>query len=53
MNDALNLFKLIKAALQTTHEITKLIKYSPHREHIFCELKDTHDMTTGKHSTGV
>lgn len=34
-NDALESSKLLKDALDMTHEITKLIKYSPRREVIF------------------
>ena len=30
-------------ALDTTHEITKLIKFSPKRDSIFCGLKAEHD----------
>ncbi len=30
----------MKYALDTTYEITKLIKYSPHRDEIFSKLKD-------------
>ena len=33
--------------------MTKLIKYSPHREGIFCELKSAHDIAIGYHSPGV
>ena len=47
MNDALNLSKPIRATLETTHEVTKLIKYSPLREDVFHELKSTHDIVTG------
>ena len=36
-----------------THEITKLVKYSPHREGIFQELKTANDAATGSHSPGV
>jgi hypothetical protein len=45
--------KPIKSALETTHEITKLIKYSPRREGIFKELKRDIDVSTGNHSPGV
>jgi hypothetical protein len=31
----------MKEALKTTHEITKLIKYSPRREGIFNKVKDS------------
>ena len=37
--DAVKQSKPIKSALETTHEITKLIKYSPRREGIFKEEK--------------
>ena len=30
----------MKDALDTTYEITKLIKYSPRRDYIFCKLKE-------------
>ena len=35
VNDALKSSKLLKDALDMTHEVTKLIKYSPRREAIF------------------
>ena len=35
VNDAMKLCKQLKMALEVTHEITKLIKYSPRREEIF------------------
>ena len=53
MNDALKLSKPIRATLKTTQEVIKLIKYSPRREGIFCELKSAHDIATGYHSPGV
>jgi len=53
VNDALKLSKPIKAALETTHEVTKLIKYSPHCEGIFHELKSAYDITTGYQLPGV
>lgn len=31
--------KVLKAALGTTHEIVKLIKYSPHGGTLFCDVK--------------
>ena len=37
--DTLKKSKLMKNALELTHEITKLIKYSPRREGIFQKLK--------------
>ena len=39
-SDALKESKLIKDALETVHEITKLIKYSPRRDGIFHRLKE-------------
>ena len=51
--DAVKQSKPIKSALEMTHEITKLIKYSPHREGIFKELKHDIDVSTGNHSPGV
>ena len=53
VNDALKLSKPIKAALETTHEVIKLIKYSPRRERIFRDLKSEHDITTGFNSPCV
>ena len=38
--DTIKQSKLMKDALETTHEITKLIKYSPRREGIFRKIKD-------------
>ncbi len=35
MNDAIKFSKPVCKALETTHEITKLIKYSPCRDGIF------------------
>lgn len=40
-SDTLKQCKLTKDALDMTHEITKLIKYSPQREAIFRSFKDT------------
>ena len=39
--DTLKQSKLMKDALETTREITKLIKYSPRRDGIFQRLKET------------
>lgn len=38
-NDSFKHSKVMKDALKTTHEITKLVKYSPHRETVFEMLK--------------
>lgn len=51
--DAVKQSKPIKNALETTHEITKLIKYSPRREGIFKEIKSTSSATGDNHSPGV
>ena len=39
-NDTIKKSKLMKDALDTTHEVTKLVKKSPARDVIFCQLKD-------------
>ena len=39
-SDTLQKCKLMKSALEVTHEMTKLIKLSPRREHLFREIKD-------------
>lgn len=44
--DVLKHSKPIKHALEVTHEITNLIKYSPRRESIFKQVKET-NLTTG------
>ena len=51
--DAVKQSKPIKNALETTHEITKLIKHSPRREGIFREIKSASDATGDNHSPGV
>ena len=38
-NDVIKKSKVMKSALATTHEVTKLIKYSPHRDSLFQSLK--------------
>ena len=38
--------KVMKDALETTHEITKLIKYSPRREGIFQRVKSMSDVNS-------
>ena len=38
-------------SLEVTHEVTKLIKYSPCHETIFQEIKPTHDL--GHHTPGI
>ena len=39
-SDTLQNCKVMKAALETTHEITKLIKYSPRRQNLFDSIKE-------------
>ena len=39
-SDTVRQCKVIKAALETTFEITKLVKYSPRREQLFNEIKE-------------
>ena len=51
--DAVKQSKPIKNALETTYEITKLIKHSPRREGIFKEIKGASDATGDNHSPGV
>ena len=38
--DTLKESKLMRDALETVHEVTKLIKYSPRREGIFQSIKE-------------
>ena len=40
VSDILKESKIMKDALDTTYEITKMIKYSPRRDEIFRKLKD-------------
>ena len=53
VNDAIKLSKQLKMALEVTHEITKLIKYSPRCEEIFKSLKSVYDHTTQHISPGI
>ena len=41
VNDVFKNIKVIKDALDVTHEVTKLIKYSPKREAIFREIQNS------------
>ena len=43
-SDAIKQSKLMSDALETTHEITKLIKYSPQRDGIFQHLKEAYQV---------
>ena len=40
-------------ALETTHEITKLIKFSPKREAIFRAFKQENDLESNSSSIGI
>ena len=51
--DAVKQSKPIKNTLETTHDITKLIKHSPRREGILKEIKSASDATGNNHSPGV
>ena len=53
VNDAIKRSKPMKNALETTHEISKLIKFSPRREGIFQGLKSSHDLNNDLHSPGM
>ena len=53
MNDSIKDCKPVKNSLEVTHEIMKLIKYSPRCEGIFQGFKDTHDLSVGHHTPGV
>ena len=52
-SDAVRQTKLMRDSLETAHEITKLIKFSPWREAVFQELKERNEMLTECHSPGV
>ena len=43
----------MKDALETTHEITKLIKFSPKRETIFRSFKQENDLESNSSSIGI
>lgn len=49
VSDTIKKSSVMKNALDTTHEITKLVKYSPRRESLFNVIKD--DITPG--NTGI
>ncbi len=52
-NDSVKKSKLMKASLETTHEITKLIKLSPRRDAIFRKLKAESDLLLDKKSLSI
>ena len=51
-SDTIKKSKLMKSALEITHEITKLIKLSPRREAIFKALKEEEEMASSDPSGG-
>ena len=51
--DAVKQLEPIKNALETTHEITKLIKHSPCKEGIFKNIKSASDAIGDNYSPGV
>ena len=44
---------IMKSSLETTHENTKLVKYSPHREALFREIQLQDDNAPGTQSVAV
>ena len=52
-SDTVKKSKLMKDALDTTHEITKLIKFSPRRDAIFHALKAENELASNSHTAGV
>ena len=52
-SDSVKNSELVKSALETTHEITKLIKKSPRRDGIFKELKAESDLSSDSSSVCV
>lgn len=52
-SDSVKNSQLMKSALETTHEITKLIKKSPRRDGIFKELKAENDLSSDSSSVCV
>ena len=52
-SDTVKKSKLMKDALDTTHEITKLIKFSPRRDAIFHLLKAENEVACNSHTAGV
>ena len=52
VNNVLKLSNSIRTALETTHKVTKLIKYSPHVK-TFSISSRVHSIATSYHSSGV
>ena len=54
VNDAMKISIPINKALEVTHEVTRLIKYSPRCEEVFRQLKSSpHDVEVGSRSPGI
>ena len=51
--DTLKQCQVMRDALETTHEITKLIKYSPRREAIFQKVKESLPLESPNCSAGI
>ncbi len=52
-NDSIKRSKVMKAALETTHEITKLIKLSPRREALLKEIQQETEMSCGTSGVSI
>ena len=52
-SDSIRQSKIMKNSMDTTHEITKLIKFSPRREAIFRNLKVQNEFLEDSHSAGM
>ena len=52
-NDSVKNSNFMNIALETTHEITKLIKLSPKRDAIFHQMKFESDLSSDTHSPGI
>ena len=52
-NDTVKNSRVMNSALETTHEITKLIKFSPRREAIFRDLKVESDFASNSRAAGI
>ncbi len=52
-SDSIKRSKLMKSTLDTTYEITKLIKLSPRREALLREIQDQKELLTGTDSTSI
>ena len=42
--DTIQICKILKSSLETTFEITKLVKYSPRRENLFNDIKEENSL---------